>query len=580
MNVVVTLVLCYLASVWASARLGDLAGVSQTAPWSWLTLSTSLPDAYHPAVNRILLSLGTAWLLALLLHLVVRLALRRRSDEANDIHGTADWASRADIESAGLLSPTKNLRGVYVGSWLDEREHPWYLKHDGPEHVLAFAPTRSGKGVGLVLPTLLDWNGSAIIHDPKAEAWSLTAGWRRSAGHSVLYFDPTTPPPLSVRFNPLAELRIGQPEEVADAQNLAHIIADPEGQGLQDHWAKTAQALLTGVILHACYMYQAEHDRTATLSDVATMLSDPARSTEDLLEEMVGYPHTPDGPHPVIGEEARAMLNRDEREMSSVLSTAISFLSLYRDPMVSEAMACSDFRIDDLINADNPVSLYLVVRPSDASRLRPLIRLLLTQVVRRLTGKMTFQGGRVSAHYNHRLLLLLDEFAALAKMPAIEDALPYMAGYGIKCYLIVQDISQLQHVYGNSESITSNCHVRVAFAPNKIETAEVISKMCGDQTVVRQSISASGGQTDLLLSNVSESRQQVRRPLLTPDEVLRLPGPTKTPNGDISLPGDMLIFCAGKRPIYGKQILFFLDPIFLQRSQIAPPTNSDRLTEN
>lgn len=565
-------------------------GVSWTASWyiasglnqssfhvaDWVVMSIQYRNTAPELVSDTLLIVAVGFCIVIGIYLFIRVALRRRARPISNLHGSARWADKDDIVSTGLLPQREASGGVYVGGWMDGRQLR-YLRHDGPEHVLVMAPTRSGKGVGLVIPTLLSWAESAIIHDPKGEVWAITSGWRQHAGHKVIRFDPTLPYPQSARFNPLREIRLGTAHEVADAQNLSTIIADPEGKGLDDHWSKTAQAFLTGVILHVCYVGKNELDRPATLSGVAATLSDPKRGSEELLQEMTTYPHLDNSAtHETVAQEARTMMNREERELSSVWSTAVSFLSLYRDPGVAAATDDSDFAVADLMHADAPVSLYLVVRPSDAARLRPLVRMMLTQIIRSLTGDMQFEGGRAVASYKHRLLFMLDEFPSLKRLPAIEDALPYMAGYGLKAYLITQDSNQLINAYGSNESITSNCHVRVAFAPNRLETAKMLSEMTGDQTVIHHQLSASGGVNDMALKNVSQSVQEVRRPLLTPEEVRRLPAPQKKEGGgDITSPGDMLIFVAGHRPIYGRQILYFTDPVFKARSEVEPPARTD-----
>src|SRR5512145_1876117 len=284
-------------------------------------------------------------------------------------YGSARWARSADVRDAGLFAGKGIVLGVRDGR---------YLRHDGPEHVLAVAPTRSGKGVGLVVPTLLTWPGSAVIHDIKGENWELTAGWRAQFSHCLL-FDPTSP--LSARFNPLLEVRKG-PHEVRDVQNIADILVDPEGaRDRRDHWDKTAHTLLTGASLHVLY---AEGEKT--LAQVASFLADPSRSILRTLRIMLTTNHlgTDEAPvvHPVVASVARELLNKSDNERSGVVSTAMSFLGLYRDPIIAANTACSDWRIADLTTGERPVSLYLVVPPSDISRTRPLVRLILNQIAR------------------------------------------------------------------------------------------------------------------------------------------------------------------------------------------------------
>ena len=250
--------------------------------------------------------------------------------------------------------------------------------------------------------------------------------------------------------------------------------------------------------------------------------------------------------------------------------------------MVAANVASSDFAIRDLMHHDDPVSLYIVTQPSDKARLRPLVRVLLNMTVRLLADKMEFKDGRPVAYYKHRLLLMLDEFPSLGKLPILQESLAFVAGYGIKCYLICQDISQLksrEQGYGADESITSNCHVQNAYPPNRLETAEHLSRLSGQATVVKEQITTSGKRTSSMLSQVSRTLQEVQRPLLTPDECLRMPGPRKNARGEIEHAGDMVVCVAGYPAIYGKQPLYFQDPVFRRRSAVAPPAHSDRLRQ-
>jgi len=207
------------------------------------------------------------------------------------------------------------------------------------------------------------------------------------------------------------------------------------------------------------------------------------------------------------------------------------------------------------------------------------VRLIVTMLVNRLTERMDFQGT-TQAKPKHRLLFMIDEFPSLNKMEVLADALSYMAGYGLKAYLITQDIRQLLEQYGEHESIMSNCHVRIAYAPNQYETAELLSKMVGNRTVQQASINYSGSRFSPFMNQASQSTEYVERPLLTPDEVMRLKPAQKKKVGDheqIERPGEMLIFQAGRRPIFGSQILYFADPVLSERAAIPPPTKFCRI---
>ncbi len=343
---------------------------------------------------------------------------------------------------------------------------------------MAFAPTRSGKGVGLVIPTLLSWTKSAVIHDIKGENWQLTAGWRSKFSHCLL-FNPTDQ--TSAKFNPLLEVRPGD-NEVRDVQNIADILVDPEGSlEKRNHWEKTSHALLVGAILHVLYA-----DEEKTLARVSTFLSDPDQPFERTLKQMMTTNHLGDDDvhrvHPVVASAARELLNKSENERSGVLSTAMSFLGLYRDPTVAAVTSASDWRIADLMDAERPISLYLVVPPSDISRTKPLVRLVLNQIGRRLTEKLEGDAGKTR---KHQLLMMLDEFPALGRLDFFESALAFMAGYGIRAFLIAQSLNQIDKAYSEHNSILDNCHVRIVFATNDERTAKRVSDSLGAATEMR-----------------------------------------------------------------------------------------------
>lgn len=565
-------------------------------PWSFVTWTQSFgqlhPDVFRQAYGHGFLAL----VLGFAVLAVYRIARQNDGRGYGNLHGSARWANRTDIEASGLLPRKAGMiasftrrratpapPSVYVGGWLDRQGRYHYLRHSGPEHVLCYAPTRSGKGVGLVLPTLLSWTHSVFITDLKGELWALTAGWRKQHGNNkVLRFEPASQE--SLRWNPLDEIRLGTEYEVGDVQNLVQLIVDPDGKGMSGggnaaHFMKTSFALLVGVVLHALYKARNGDAEPATLPLIDYMLADPEKPIADLFAEMKTYPHTYGRPHPAIATAAQDMIDRPEEEYGSVLSTAKSFLAIYRDPVVARSVGASEFRIGDLMHNDNPVSLYVVTTPDDKTRLKPLVRLLIAMTLRRLTGKLTFQNGAPVATWQHRLLMMLDEFPSLGKIEILQESLAYLAGYGIKCYLICQDINQLRSRetgYGPDETITSNCHVQNAFPPNRLETAEHLSRLTGQTTVVKEQITTSGKRFAALFSQASRTIQEVQRPLLTPDECLRMPGAKKDGDGKIVEAGDMVIYVAGYPAIYGKQPLYFKDKIFSARAAVEPPRFSDK----
>ena len=538
------------ATEWVAWRLGfqpqlgppwfHLAGFPLYYPpaffWWWFSYEAYAPPIFVEggviAASGGFLSIGVAIMMSVW-----------RAREAKDVitYGSARWAEPKEIAKSGLLGTD----GVVLGKF---EQH--YLRHDGPEHVLCFAPTRSGKGVGLVVPSLLTWPGSAIVHDIKGENWDLTAGFRSRHGR-VLLFDPTDP--KSSAYNPLLEVRRGD-WEVRDVQNVADILVDPEGSlERRNHWEKTSHSLLVGTILHVLY---AEPDKT--LAGVASFLSDPKRPIEATLKAMMTTPHLGDaGPHPVVASAARELLNKADNERSGVLSTAMSFLGLYRDPVVARVTRQCDWRITDLIDGEQPATLYLVVPPSDISRTKPLIRLVLNQIGRRLTEDLQATNQR------QRVLLMLDEFPALGRLDFFESALAFMAGYGLKAFLIAQSLNQIEKAYGPNNAILDNCHVRVSFATNDERTAKRVSDALGTATEMRAMKNYAGHRLAPWLGHLMVSRQETARPLLTPGEVMQLPAT------------DEIVMVAGLPPIRAKKARYYEDTRFTERIAAPPdPTKS------
>jgi type IV secretion system protein VirD4 len=542
----IVLVTMWASTQWVAWRLGYQLQLGQP----WFEIATGIPiywppsffwwwyafDAYAPdifvegayiAASGGFLSVGVAVALSL---------WRAREARTAATFGSARWATRQEIRAARLTTAD----GVVLGKF--ERN---YLRHDGPEHVLCFAPTRSGKGVGLVVPTLLTWPGSCIVHDIKGENWHLTSGFRERHGR-VLLFDPTNP--ISSAYNPLLEVRRGE-WEVRDVQNVADVLVDPEGSlERRNHWEKTSHALLVGAILHVLY---AGSDKT--LAGVAAFLSDPKCEIEVTLRAMMTTAHLGEaGPHPVIASAARELLNKSENERSGVLSTAMSFLGLYRDPVVAKVTRRCDWRIRDLVESTLPATLYLVVPPSDISRTKPLVRLILNQIGRRLTEDLQAKGRR------HRLLLMLDEFPALGRLDFFESALAFMAGYGLKSFLIAQSLNQIEKAYGPNNAILDNCHVRVSFATNDERTAKRVSDALGTATEMRAMKNYAGHRLSPWLGHLMVSRQETARPLLTPGEVMQLP------------PSDELVLVSGVPPIRAKKARYYEDTRLTER--VLPPS--------
>ena len=489
----------------------------------------------------------------------------------SDLHGSAHFASIKEIEKMGILD---NQQGVFIGAWWGKRhwwqthEKLYYLRDNSAFHVLCCAPTRSGKGVALVLPTLLTWGESALISDLKGELWDLTSGWRSrplekgGGGNYCIRFEPGQKD--SAHWNVLDEIDMTNDLASSQIEDIAMIVMDHKGEGLKDHWDLTGYAFLCGIMRYLILERERGH-RKASMSEIYYLIGDPKRPIKPLLEAMA---KDPDQMVKTCGQQ---MLDKPEQERGSVISTAVSRLEVYNDKIVAENTNDSHFLVKDIMNKDKPVSLYLITTPDNKERLKPLLRVFVSMYLKKCTGRdgLKNENGRQTMAHAHKCLLMLDEFPSFGQLQDLADGLAFIAGYGMKAFLITQDLSQLYKIYSKEEAITSNCHIQSWFQPLKLETAEYISKALGECTVVKTRLDISGKRGSIFGDSVSKRLEEVKRSLLTPEEVAHLPGP-KMNGRDLVEPGDMLITIQGRPPIYGKQPLYFKDPILSKRSKISP----------
>lgn len=535
-------------------------------PWMWArwwdAYGAVRPDVIQPVVVALSAAV-TGWAI---IGWAAAAGRKEQLVAAGQDHGTAKWAEAEDIEAARLFAEG----GVHLGAWTNPASRPKdggarrMLRHDGDEHVAVIAPTRSGKGVGIIVPTLLTWRGAAVVYDQKGELWDLTSGWRAANVGPVYRFEPADRDNCC-RFNPLYSIRIRTSHEVGDAQNLARIIIDPDGNGsgTGDHWTKSAEALLVGMILFVLYE-AAGAGRTANMGDLIHVLTDPERPQKVLFLAMATNTFGPDGArHPLIAGVGADSSRKPDKEMASIWSTAVACLAIYRDPILIDSLRGNTITYEDIVDSDRPATVYLVTGETDKDRLRPFVRLFVSQLLRVLLRADMDPRDRSGSAYRHRLLFLLDEFISLGKIDYIQEALSFVAGYGIRAMLVIQDISQLQAVYGRDETILANTHVRAIYAPNRVETAEWISRSLGAATETTTSLSKGG--KDAKLSKKFDER---RRELMTPDEVMRIK--KMEADGDRVYPGKVLLMVAGQRPVLGEQTPYFLDAAMAERAAMEP----------
>lgn len=565
------------------------------APWKWALWFLHYNKSNIPYVkNTVEIAIIMIVVLSAFSAAYVIVTNFRRSKKVmegqEDIHGSARFATKEDLIQNGIL---KCEEGVYIGGFQDQ-QYVHYLKHNGPEHVIVAAPTRSGKGVGIVIPTLLGWDQSAIVYDLKGENWALTSGFRsKELKQTCLKFSPLEHE--TAHFNPLSVLRFGTTHEVGDARKLAEMLLDTGAQLNDDYFLKQAITLGAALILHLFYEARLLGYATPTPANLLDIATDADNGLKKVMEAVKIYKHrdpalfalNPESEihkpfpgirdhtlstHPTIASTMSTMLLKGEKEFGSIIGSLTDPLQVYADPLVRDAVAYSDFNILDLVK--KPISLYLVIPFPDQIRLKPLVRLFFSMAIYRLTEHMDFDKAKTVKN-PYKLLFLIDEFPSLGKLEIFETAMAVMGGFGLRALLIIQDFEQLYKAYGQNETVVSNCHVKIVYAPNNQTTANKISEMTGKRTIRHASVSYSGSRTSSAQNQMSTSIQLVERELLTADEVTKLRKPTKVNPGEanekIVGPGDMLIFIAGEYPIYGVQILFFLDDEFKRRAALPAP---------
>jgi type IV secretion system protein VirD4 len=462
-------------------------------------------------------------------------AWRRRTRSSPDgSHGSAHWGS------PDLLA---RERGLLIGRIGDR-----LLRVDGEGHLLTVAPTRSGKGVSCVIPNLLDHPGSAVITDPKGENYAVTSRWRRIAGQEVHALDPFDLVGQLAAYNPLDLVDAEGPDATDDARLLADMLVLPEGKegGDQPFWNEEARGLLTGLILHVASSPRPE---ARTLCEVRDLLTLPPDSFRELLTAMAASTAA-DG---LVARAAARLQQKADRERSGVVSTAQSHTHFLDSPRMKRVLGRSTFDFGALKR--QAMSVYLVL-PSD--RLESYARWLRLMIA---SGLLAVTRTRGSAP--ERVLFLLDEFAHLRRMQPVQRDISLAGGFGVRFWLVLQDLSQLRSTYGDAwPTFLANADVLQAFGTNDWETAEYLSKMTGEATIqVASEIRSAGvsrGHHSQRQQGTALSTSSTRRRLLNPDEVRRLPADRQ------------LLFIKGTPPVLAQRINSLIEHPFVERADANP----------
>jgi type IV secretion system protein VirD4 len=506
---------------------------------AWLfTYSENYPEIFNQAY---LIFTGIVFVGLFLFVAVMRTGKAKPSNK----FGSARWATEKELKPFDGHSGI--ILGAYSGTNLNS-EIPNFVTHNGPEHVCLVAPSRSGKGATTIIPTLFRFPESVLVLDIKGENWEATSGWR-SKFTDCFRFDPANP--NSAKWNPLQEIRTGS-EAISDADLIASMLVDPDGvKQTPSHWDLSARSMLKAFILHCRYT-----DPNASLASVKSWLKDPKTTFREKLNTMMETTYQNTDCTRVVHEEARSCMDKAHNELSSIKSTVETHLNLYDDPILAANTSQCDFRINDIMNSDRPVSLYIVFTPSEMERLCPFIRLFLTMTTRLLTN-VVITAGKPS--HKRRCLMLLDEFARLKRLSMFHEALGYLAGYGLPTMIVVQSINDIKRLYGINNSILENCAVQLFHASNDPDTADHISRTLGITTQSEMVMNRSGHILAPILTHTFVSNQENSRPLLTPGEVMQL--------GDTG----QLLMSPGRYPAMIAKMQWWTIPFFQQQLLPAAP---------
>lgn len=493
---------------------------------------------HHRAVASVRTALVLGAVAASLPLIGLLAALLRKPRQS--LHGDARFARRPDIARAGLLDGAGD--GIILG-----RLGKDYLTAglDQYPHVLLAAPTGSGKGVGVVLPNLFNWNHSAIVLDIKKENWAITAGFRKAHGHQVFLFDPASPQRSTHRWNPLAYVRDDDALRVDDIQKIGSIIF-PDVPNTDPIWTASCRSLFTGLVL---YLFETE-GRPRTLGQVAR----EAYSGDDTRWSAIIAQRQSEG-RPLSDVCAASLMdyvNTSDNTRTSIRKTFTSRFELFTNPIIDAATAGNDFDLAAL--RKTRMTVYLGITPDNLGRLAPLLNLFFQQVVDLNTRELPDQNPTLK----YQCLLLMDEFRALGKMQVIAEAIAYLRGYGIRLLTILQSPSQVREVYGDNaaKNFFQNHPVRICYTPADIDVATEISRELGNMTF--KATSRSKPQM-FGKGNRSQTESDQARALMLPQEVKAIGAE------------EALLFAKGCLPIRATKIRWYQDEVLKTRATTPPP---------
>jgi type IV secretion system protein VirD4 len=447
------------------------------------------------------------------------------------LHGAARWASEGELVREGMRA----RQGIILG-----RKGAGYLVFGGPEHVMLYAPTRTGKGVGVVIPNLLNWADSVVVLDIKKENWEATAGFRTQHGQQVVMFDPLDPEGRTARYNPLGYIdRANSVETLDELQKLATMLFPAPDKG-DPFWSEAARTGFVGV---GAYVAQTT-DLPFTLGEIYRQLTtgNPKARFPAVIE---ARSHGRDALSRGCVGALTDFCSASDNTFASIKQTITSRMNLWLNPRVDAATSASDFDLRELRR--RRISIYLGVTPDNMARVAPLYNLFFQQLVDLNTRELP-QGGKNAV----QVLVLLDEFARLGHAAVIAKGFSYVAGYGLRLLPVLQSPSQLRAEYGHdvADEIITNCGVEVVFTPKELKVAQDLSERLGYYTYGAHSKSrptfVGGGKR-------TTTQSDQRRALMLPQELMQMSKDA------------LIVLRGGIPPIRARKIYFFKNRDFTRR---------------
>ena len=558
--------------------------------------------------------------LAILLFVITSVLVNSHQKNQH-IHGTARYATKKDLKAFGMLQKQGVICGELANAKVNYKINPEkasltlhckktapVICHSGRTNTLLLAPTRAGKGVSCIIPTLLSYGvpvyewvkkkffffkirekkvisgkGSIVCFDPKGENFAATAGFR-SKFSRVIPFRPLDPDNNTAHYNPLWEIPDSPSEAFSWADTIGEIFfggdnAKAANDGATQYFNNTARDIFTAVVMHVRFAKHIPWNEK-NLANVLHIFSSsvkeenqqtnqgipPSPQGEDsigpgaeMLKELISSDHGNKNIHNLIVEAANRSKIQTPKERASTYSTVFSKISLFQDPLLAQATAYSDFSVDDFINSKNGISLYLIVPYNHIKRISPIFRMIITFMIKK------FSAGETNANevkLKIPCLFLLDEFPVLGYFPDIALNAGILAGYGVTFFIVCQALNQLIDVYGPNHPFLDHCKTIILFAPGSLSDARTFSESIGNRSVLLDNISASGNKYQVGFQNISRSSQETSTSLVSPDELMKLEF------------NRLIVMNQGMPPYKGKKVVYYEDPRFKTKSFLPTPKMS------